>query len=158
MKTIVVALMMVWCVSGTRAQWVLVSDQNAGIGGMDHVYSLFTHGTTVFAIVDSGLFESFDDGMIWRRFPRSDTLSVWELASFGNSVVGVGSGVWLTNDDGISWQRTSMIGGQSISDCATYGSRIICSTVWSGVKYSDDSGKTWKGCSVDIDTHVFGVA
>ncbi len=107
------------------------------------VLTMSIAGDTVYAVTKSGIYKSFDAGLIWSisflnhpTFIASNNIIVAALM--------VDNTFWISIDAGVNWRKQSdSISARSVTGIDLVGSTNFITTSGQGVLRSDDSGKSW---------------
>lgn len=100
---------------------------------------------------------SVDGGVTWTAVNMPDTppynTSTIDGLTFGNGLfVAVGSTKVFTSPDGLNWTdrsaNTGLASWHSFADAAWLGARLLAGGWYSGVRYSDDCGLTWREADI----------
>ncbi|MGO9481797.1 MAG: WD40/YVTN/BNR-like repeat-containing protein [Candidatus Kryptoniota bacterium] len=109
------------------------------------VYSVAVIGNKIYAMTESGIFVSSDNGGTWNTLNGGvmDTSDPSMLIQSGPNLIAACRAyktVFISSDNGITWKYMS--GLPPFASLATSGSNVLAGTV-SGIFLSTDNGETW---------------
>ena len=124
-------------------QWEMV---NAGLTNLDLRSLGYSNNRIFVGTGGAGLFKSDNNGDSWGISNTGlSNQYVSALANDGNTVyAGTGHGVFKSENNGSTWTAANAgISSSSVFSLLIKDSKIFVGTVFSGIKYSADSGATW---------------
>lgn len=131
------------------AQW----QQVGGLFG-EPVYSVRATGTRLFALTQTGVYRSDNNGSSWAQIPQLFLANVVErLAVSGDTItVYANPESYISIDNGDTWNELTAPAGVFSSDVASGGGKAYMSTYGDYFYTSDNSGATWTQVTQGLTT------